>query len=1000
MLGRHHAILRKRLVVGGPVSWWPRPGAIRYLPDRRTLSTVEPSSSEATENATNTELPPTVEGAAQNTAQSAVEAEQGTTVEPQEVEQPTFRIRADLVGRGFETDGYRYRQRKNKLDEWKIRKIESGVAVEAGTITTTLPNESSQEAAAAADGDATSEKPLVDRLGKKSAGYKIMHIRPPNSIDEDAHPETPKPSMTNTVPAKPTKATFRLFRPPSARKAAKGPAVTHRPLHSPDKTEPDEPSELGGAANQHYGFDPTTGKFVRRQGAQEAEGLKELVGAYWSSKTPVRRWQPDDIDHRGNMGQELLERTDRATPPIDQALRQKLLARFQGVPREEPTEEIDVQQIATAFTELRIPNQLSSVTMDTRPFSHKFPDSIDEKVRRAEQYGLSVKLDLPDTLITSLTSDEWVVLLRRMQSNSIVENADKIIKTIESKQLRVTRDLGEALVVPLAYAGSVNQVRRVMKVCHQAGITLNSSHLLRAYRAACRRDPTLVGDLDSVITEVAKTGFDELAYGHLMQIYADSGRIDLVVALFNNYENFVINKPLRSPSIHNSLLFAFKSSAMAEEAEYVYLAMKHGLDGAPKPNHETYGFLAQIYERRPDYYGKLLLLVREYLETGMEFSDELFGALMKACASAGRIDATLAVFDKMMSKPELRPTRDLIRDYFAAMLQAKVDPSDENAISIGLPVYDRLPVDIMEQLELDQGMSTIRDGEGPDSVPAEIKSEEDTTAVPKAAQLDPQHEKYQIPMPPVPPTTAGELLAIVDLQYQHLRKYQPRIITMHTQRLFLRLLVVHGFYETFKKAYRYLALATGFRGKKSLFPAYQQKTKITFADFAKGAELDTAIKPDERFEFDYLQHPLSPLEIFPALRSAFETKDLEFARIAIGDYDRLARDFPEALAVRPKVRQVWGLMAEAMMINTLAHCDDIQGAYQRFEKTIEATTWDIDSPRLFAKRVGVFTGVLVRYGLDEMAARVFRMLQATEWEVEATFKKNARARERLRIGIV
>ncbi|KAJ6260438.1 hypothetical protein Dda_4664 [Drechslerella dactyloides] len=958
MLRQHHAILRKRLVVGGPVSWWPRPGAIRYLPNRRNFSSsVESSPPEGTGDATGPESASTVEASAQD----GVEIEQGPSAAPQEEPQAPFRIKMDFVGPSYDMTGHRYQERRNKLDDWKTRKIAlEDAAEEEGTAIATTPGESNEEPSPATD----AAKP------KKS---------------------------------KRAKTAFRLFRPPNAA-AAKAP-ITYRPMLA--QRGPVESNVTGdedvGPGHHQYGYNPSVGKFIRRQGVGEANEIKELVGTYWGSRTPVHKWQPDEIDRRGNAGTELLERADRAVPPIDQALRQKLLSRFQDVPRQEPTEEIDVQQIATAFTELRIPSQLTYVTVDTRMFSHKFPDGINAKLRRAEKYGLSAKLDLPDTLITSLTPDEWVVLLRRMQTNSVVANGEKIIEALESRRLQITRELGEALVIPMAFAGNIAQVRRVMKICQQAGVNLNPSHLLRAYRSACRRDQSLVQELDSVISEVAKIGFDELAYGHLMQIYADTGRIDLVVALFNNYENFVINRPLKSPSVHNSLLYAFKNSAMAEEAEYVYLAMKHGTDGAPKPNHETYGFLAQIYERRPDYYGKLLLLVREYLETGMEFSDELFGALMKACASAGRIDATLAVFDKMLSKPELRPTRDLIRDYFTAMLQARVDPSDENAVSIGLPVYDKLPIDIMETLALDSGLSSIRDGEGPDSAPTEIKSEEDTTAVPEAAQLDPKHEKYQIPMPPVPPTTAGELLAVVDLQYQHLRKYQPQLITLHTQRLFLRLLVVHGFHETFKKAYRYLALATGFRGRKSLFPEYQQKTKMTFAEFAQGAQLDTAVDPDERFEFDYLQHPLSPLEIFPALRAAFETKDLEFARIAIGDYDRLARDFPEALAVRPKVRQVWSLMAEAMAINTLAHCDDIAGAYQRFEKTMETTTWDIDSPRLFAKRVGVFTGVLVRYGLDEMAARVFRMLQVTEWEVEETFNKNAKARyrnlERQRMGM-
>ncbi|KAF3923527.1 hypothetical protein ABW21_db0209647 [Orbilia brochopaga] len=1000
MIGRHHAILRKRLVVGGPVSGWPRPGAIRYLPNRRALSTVNPSPPENTESTTtesnsaegnvHQEPSSTVEAAAQDGAK----VEESPAVESQKTEQPEqlgFKIRMELTGTPY-VSGHRWKERQIKLDQWKTRKLDAGIAQEAGT---GLPsNVQSIEKPPATDTDAD------EAAEKKTSAFKIFRYRPPNTIAEDAHAELPQFTASDKNPAKLAKAKFRLFRPPSAREAEKGPTITHRPLKSglyEMIDDLDEPGEI-----QRYGYNSNTGKLVDRSGVGEAQNLKELVGTYWSSRTPVRRWQPDEIDHR-NQGAELLERADRAVPLIDQALRQKLISRFQGVPREEPKEEVDVQQIATAFTELRIPSQYTGSDIDIESISHKFPDEMSDQIRRADQFGLSLKLEIPDAVITSLTPDEWVTLLRRMRSDSVVANGEKLVQTLERKQLQMTKELGEALVVPLAYVGSVNMVRRIMKLCHQAGININSSHLLRAYRSACRKDDSLVAELDSVIIEVAKTGFDELAYGHLMQIYADSGRLDLVVALFNNHENFVVNKPLKSAHVHNSLLYAFRNSAMAEEAEYVYLAMKHGMEGAPKPNPETYGFLAQIYERRPDYYGKLLLLVKEYLETGMEFSDELFGALMKACASAGRIDATLAVFDKMMSKPELRPTRDLIRDYLSAILQAQVDPSDEKAVSIGLPVYDKLPVNIMDALELDQGLSSIRDGEGPDSVPTEIKSEEDTTAVPEAAQLDPKHEKYQIPMPPVPPTTAGELLAIVDLQYQHLRKYQPKIVTLHTQRLFLRTLVVHGFYETFKKAYRYLALATGFRGKKSLFPEYQAKTKITFADFAKGADLDTTIDPDERFEFDYLQFPLSPLEIFPALRSAFETKDLDFVRVAIADYERLQRDFPEALAVRPKVRQAWGLMAEAMMINALAHCGDIAGAYQRFEQTMQATTWDIDSPRLFSKRIGVFTGVLVQRGMDEMAARVFRMLQATEWEVQEAYNRHSRLRkinlERQRMGI-
>ncbi|KAF3931700.1 hypothetical protein ABW19_dt0203995 [Dactylella cylindrospora] len=754
----------------------------------------------------------------------------------------------------------------------------------------------------------------------------------------------------------------------------------------------------GHAVGVQYTFDETGGTWVRKPlrtdvGVVQKDGetvrtagIEDLMQTYGTRKQRmVGHWAPDNIEGLDNTTV-ALRQAERAAIPIDQSLRQKFLKTYSDLPLEQPQEsEVDVDLFTEAVLKLPVPKQPEMALPDTSTFHYKLPPAI---VRKLERRGLDpVKVDLPKETWASMTPEEALALLNNMFDNSIISESRKIMELVRERRFTLTRDIAEKILSPLGYRSSSARVREFMDVCDSEKIPVSFSHLMRAYRAECRNDPVKLEETIKLVTQMAKNGFDERTYGAIMHLYGDAGRRDLVIALFNNHEKFVNTYPLKHTFIHNSLLWTFNEANMAEEAEYIYHAMKYGRK-APQPDDDSYGLIAQVYSARPDYFRKLLILVKEYIQTGLPFNDEVFGALMKSCASAGRLDIVIAVFNQLMSRPEFRPTKALMTDYIISLMLAKVEPDDEGKIQIGVPIHEKLPVD-MEEIDTDVSFSTAKDDQAPGDISKEAPSEGESTAVPLVERLDPKHEKYQIPVAPTTPTTTGELLALADLQYQHIRKYHPGLATKNIQRLFIRLFVSQGYYETFKKAYRYLALATGFRGRQALFPAFRSKVKISFADFAKGAVKETPIRPDERFEFDYLGQPLSQLDVYPALRAAFETKDLEFAKLVLEDYDRLIRDHSDKLNVRAIVRESWQLTAEALAINTLAHCGDIEAAFQRFEAAMDTIAWDADRPRLFAKRVAVFTGVLVRSGLTNMSARVFERLQMTEWEKQVMYRQNA-----------
>ncbi|KAF3919286.1 hypothetical protein ABW20_dc0110281 [Dactylellina cionopaga] len=726
-------------------------------------------------------------------------------------------------------------------------------------------------------------------------------------------------------------------------------------------------------------------------GSEEAQAktvfLKEMVDLYKDKRHHVPRWQPDNIEGL-DKGEELIERIENASLPIDQSLRQKLLARYKGLPLDEPGEEIDVSNLTETFTHLKPdePTEPALKVVSQIPISslyHKFPPGVVKAFQRAEATDLGAKIELTEEILNSLEPNEWTVFTKYVAQALIGQNAELITRVLENERFRITREVAEPLILRFAKTGKTAHVRRIMDLCAKAGANISPSHLLRSFRYETRIHPEKLKELSDLVVEMTARGFDERTYGQLMQLYGDSGRIDLVVALFNNHEQILGVRPLQSKIVHNSLLHVFQNSSMAEEAEYVYQAMKHGHGGAPAPDQDTYAYVSEVYRRRPDYYRKLLILAQDYVKTGLPFCPGLFGSLMKGCAAAGRLDATISIFDAVVSRADIRPGKFLITDYITALMQANVTPSDEAAVAVGLPMFEKLPIDPRDAVE-DTSLLMVSEGAGPGAIAEEIQLGYE----PDSAQESPypEGERYHIPAAPVTPTTAGELLALVDLQYQHLRKYQPHLLSMVNHRLFLRLLVSHGFYNTFKKAYRWIALATGLRGKKSVFPKFQKKSKVSFADFAKGAEVERDIDPEERYEFDYLHFPLSQVEIYPALRSAYETRDLEFAKAAIADYDYLIENHSDKMVIRQNVRENWSLMAEAMAINTLARCGDLDGALERFDHALDTIVWNIDRPRLFAKRIAAFTGILVRSGLDDVARVVFSKLQQAEIDVKTRRK--------------
>ncbi|KAK6543151.1 hypothetical protein TWF694_007070 [Orbilia ellipsospora] len=697
---------------------------------------------------------------------------------------------------------------------------------------------------------------------------------------------------------------------------------------------------------------------------QRSELFRKILGEYQEQRQSPK-WQPDVIE---GLDQEadLVKRTENAWPLIDQTLRRKLLSRYQDIPVEEPEEEVDIGNMASAFANLKPPeDEYFAKSADLLRLAENLPPPAAETLRQARRMGLLAKVKVTDEVLTSLhSSEDWELFLKCLQADSIAQSLGTILDTLEKGPIKLTREIAQPLLLASGNLGRVDAVRRIMHLCEKERVPVTHAHWVRAVRMECKQDQSKYKDIPLLITEVARRGFDERAYSFLMAIYADMRRMDTVVALFNNYDQFVrTSQGLKFNYIHNTLLETFVPGGMAEEAEYIFQAMKNRINGAPLPDAETYGIVAQVYGRRPDYYPKLMALINDYLQSHLPFNQILFGALMKAGAYAGRLDVATLTFDHFYSRRDLTLTKTLFTDYLSALMFAKVDPTDEGAIAIGLPMYEKLPLDARDSKEID--------------------NPENEEEIPAGEPTDPGNDKkYMIPVAPSTPQTAGELLALIDLQYQHIRKFRPRLNSHQNQRNFLRIFISHKFYNTFKKAYRYLALVTGLRGKKSIFPGYERKTKISFADFAKGAEPETSIDPGERYEFDYLHYPLTWIEAFPALRAAYETRDLDFAHSVIADYDNLLENHPKGgINLREIVREMWVLKAEAMCINTLAVCDDMEAAGKRFDRAIDTIKWDMDRPRLFAKAIAVYTGLLAMKSDGEKTRYAFRRLQEIEMEM-------------------
>ncbi|KAF3908604.1 hypothetical protein AA313_de0200232 [Arthrobotrys entomopaga] len=697
--------------------------------------------------------------------------------------------------------------------------------------------------------------------------------------------------------------------------------------------------------------------------------FRKILGGYQEQRKTVQppRWQPDVIE---GLDQEadLIKRTETASPIIDQTLREKLLSRYRNIPIEEPDEDVDIGNIAGSFANLKpAEDDYFTSSEDVFLMADSLPSSVADTIRQSTRLGFLAKVNVTGEILASLHSTrDWELFLKCLQPDSIVENLDTILDTLMTGPIRITREIAEPLLLASSNIGRIDAIRKITNLCDIENIYVTSAHWIRAIRMKCKRDPSKYQDLPLLVGEVVKRGLDERAYSTLMRIYVDMGRRDTVVALFNNHDKFVrAQGGLKFNFIHNTLLENLVSGGMAEEAEYIFQAMKNKVDGAPLPDAETYGIVAQVYARRPDYYPKLLVLIKDYLQRELPFNAPLFGALMKAGTYVDRLDIATTTFEHFFSRRDLVISRGLFLDYLSALMFAKVDPTDEETIAIGLPMYEKLPIDVRD-------LKVIVDSEN-----------NNNEGIPGEATSDGGDEKYLIPTAPSIPRTAGELLALLDLQYQHIRKFRDKLISHQNQRLFLRLFISHKFYNTFKKAYRYLALVTGLRGKKSIFPGYERNVKISFADFAKGVGRETPIDPDERYEFDYLSFPLGWIDAFPALRAAYETRDLEFANSVIADYDDLMKNHPNGgIHLREVVREAWALKAEAMSINTLAVCGDMEAAGRRFDRAIETIKWNIDRPRLFAKAIAVYTGLLAVKSNDEKSKYVFRRLQQVEMEMQ------------------
>ncbi|EPS35886.1 hypothetical protein H072_10668 [Dactylellina haptotyla CBS 200.50] len=917
---RHNVVLRNRRLWGGLVSRQTRSQRLVQYENVRLYSTAEETITEQNS------APPPIEGAKGEPGPAQPAASQSEVVPPGRVIIRTIGVKDKSEANigTFAKDRFSpaYRLRKQILSNW--------VNKDRGS---SNPNEKS-------DGNGTREK-------EKKGTFRVWTDK---QVDKQIN-GTPQTSIKN----------FRKAR-----------------------------TQSGPIGLRQLSFDDDLGKFTAKGqdalltskgGEQRTELFGQILGQYKQNKAPVLIWQPENIEGL-DRGAELADRVAKASIPIDQSLRQKLLTRYTDVPIEEPDEELDVKGIAQAFADLKTSEGEYFASMnEVTKVLPKLPPQVAEQIRSARKVGLQAKVKITEDVLNSLGESDWESFLKSISRDSMTAGLDLILKTLETGPVKITRLIAEPILLSMGLGGRVDDVERVMKFCRKENINVSAAHLLRAYRLQCRIRPEKSEQLARIVPQLARDGFDERAYAVLMQIYGDARRRDLVIALFNNYENFVFVRPLRTTFIHNALLQIFSQSGMAEEAEYVFQAMKYRRDGAPAPDFETYGHIAAVYEKRPDYYQKLILLANEYLGTGLPFSPTLFGALMKACASAGRLDATTLIFDKLFSRPDLRPTKDLVLDYLNALMLARVDPSDEETVSVGLPMFERLPIDTRDVGTKEKGtVAPERPDEDENTVPADLDAAEGSV---KPEALSTDNQKFRIPAAPVPPRTAGELLALADLQYQHLRKYQPQLGSRMNQRMFIRLFVSHGFYETFKKAYRWLALATGLRGRQSIFPEYQRKTKVSFADFAKGVNLDRPINLDERYEFDYLHHPLSLVDAFPALRVAYETRDIEFARAVINDYDSFLKTDSDGVARSQAVKDGWALRAEAMIINILAACEDMGGAMRRFDQSMETIVWNIDRPRLFAKRIAVFTGMLVRMGDEDKARHVFRRLQEIEAKMQS-----------------